>query len=368
MSEPLTLEYNLAELPSSQHRAGLAGLVLMVEWHKANPDKKGVCEISHLSETGATLEIDQEGLQSLFDKVYAAFNKTIETDKKPAGKNTKFTTEEREITDSETGRTKKKTYFTYTKVEPNGAFLVDYDSTFDGKDGIWIKLWRQMLWETLRGRDKQRIPYQKRANNQEDKNILELWNNLQKASNKEVKISGTNFLGIRSANAESVNFNDAARFEFLLNFWVFVAQIYVPKILKFDKKKNQLEQNDNGYALAIPDIANLEIFCEEFPQVLQQREDKLSGYRPKESVIDVAAEGALELMHKLNQTLARRINYRISDLLLGVDVFHIDKPDNDLLLLGTIRIEPIREMIDEYSRVNRDLPTRFFVVKEFLMF
>ncbi len=28
----LSLDYNLAELPTSQHRAGLAGLVLMVQW------------------------------------------------------------------------------------------------------------------------------------------------------------------------------------------------------------------------------------------------------------------------------------------------------------------------------------------------
>ena len=62
MSEILTLEYNLAELPSSQHRAGLAGLVLMVEWafgaesigknsKKGEPDKKGLFEIVRLEET-----------------------------------------------------------------------------------------------------------------------------------------------------------------------------------------------------------------------------------------------------------------------------------------------------------------------------
>ncbi len=62
MTEPLSLEYNLAELPSSQHRAGLAGLVLMVQWHSDNPDKKGVCEITHLSETRAPLQTDRDSL------------------------------------------------------------------------------------------------------------------------------------------------------------------------------------------------------------------------------------------------------------------------------------------------------------------
>jgi len=77
MSEILTLEYNLTELPSSQHRAGLAGLVLMIRWLKNEPDKTGVCEITQIDGTNATLEIDQEGLQFLFDKVYAASKEEV---------------------------------------------------------------------------------------------------------------------------------------------------------------------------------------------------------------------------------------------------------------------------------------------------
>ena len=70
--EVLELDYNLAELPSSQHRAGLAGLVLMVQWLKRQGTHKGTCEIIRLSERGATLRINQEGLAALFDEVYAA--------------------------------------------------------------------------------------------------------------------------------------------------------------------------------------------------------------------------------------------------------------------------------------------------------
>ena len=38
----LELDYNLAELPSSQHRAGLAGLVLMVKWLERDKSRKGL--------------------------------------------------------------------------------------------------------------------------------------------------------------------------------------------------------------------------------------------------------------------------------------------------------------------------------------
>ncbi|SRR6266536_1186979 len=65
--EVLDLNYNLAELPSSQHRAGLAGLVLMVQWLKRQDTHKGICEIIRLDERGTTLRINQEGLVALFD-------------------------------------------------------------------------------------------------------------------------------------------------------------------------------------------------------------------------------------------------------------------------------------------------------------
>ena len=70
--EVLALDYNLAELPSSQHRAGLAGLVLMVQWLKRQGPYKGMCDVTRLDAHGATLRINQEGLGALFDEVYAA--------------------------------------------------------------------------------------------------------------------------------------------------------------------------------------------------------------------------------------------------------------------------------------------------------
>lgn len=345
MTEPLSLEYNLAELPSSQHRAGLAGLVLMVQWHNDNQDKRGVCEITHLSEMGATLEIDQEGLQSLFDKVYGFFWKTIETDKKPKGNDIAFTTEERD----------GKTFYIYDILQPQGAFLGDYDPTFENNDGIWIRLWREMLFKVIRADHNPKLPFKNRADGLEDKTATEVWQNFQKPPKNGLSISHPLFLTAQGKNAEDVPFKDLAKFQFLLHFWVFVAQVYVPTIHKYDKDKKKEVPEDVGFALAIPDIANLEIFCEELPRVLQQREVIPSGYRPKESIIDMPAEGALEMMSKINDRMAKSINFQISDLLLGVDVIHLEKKKNNVRLWGNSRIDPIREMIDEYSRVK----TRF---------
>lgn len=75
--EVLTLNYQLAELPSSQHRAGLAGVSLIYRWLKRDPNFQAkladgmICQLTESSE-GATLEINQAGLAALFDEVYGA--------------------------------------------------------------------------------------------------------------------------------------------------------------------------------------------------------------------------------------------------------------------------------------------------------
>src|SRR4051812_35548740 len=68
----LKLRWELYELPSSQHRAGLAGLALCVGFLKRKSDRKGVCEIVSIDPHGLTLSVDRLGMQSLFDDVYDA--------------------------------------------------------------------------------------------------------------------------------------------------------------------------------------------------------------------------------------------------------------------------------------------------------
>ena len=74
----LELDYQLAELPSSQHRAGLAGLVLMVRWLERIGTNTGICELTRLDQYGATLKINQQGVAALFDEVYAAWREEKE--------------------------------------------------------------------------------------------------------------------------------------------------------------------------------------------------------------------------------------------------------------------------------------------------
>jgi CRISPR-associated protein Cmx8 len=354
--ETLEIDYQLAELPSSQHRAGLARLVLMVKWLERQGTNKGICELKRLDELGATLRINELGLEALFTETYAAF---IEEQARPQPfKNKKkeivppLREEVRQETDSKSGKTKEKTVYIYPVVIPKGAFLVDLDPSADGNKGVWVKLWRDMIWSIFRGVPATRKPFEDRAEGVCPDDAAKTWNDLAQPLHYSVDLSSTYSIGAQANNAENVPFKDRARFQFLLHFWPFAAQTYVPALIN-----NEGGRDFVGYALAIPDVANLEWFCEELPKALKHnRGVELSGYRPRDCVVDLAVEGALDILSLLRARIAVNEGERAtSDLVLGVDVIHVEKQGNNIRLLGTSRLDPRASMIDEYARLRHSL-------------
>ena len=348
----LELDYQLAELPSSQHRAGLAGLVLMVNWLKKQPAEKrqGTCEITRIDECGATLKINESGLADLFNQVYAASKEEQLRDQVLKNKQKEtippLREETRTITDDK-GKTKEKTSYIYEVIVPRGAFLANesYDKSFDGKNGHWIKLWRDLVWGIFRGVPATRSPYEDRATGKPATDAVDVWENLLEPAEYTVDLPSTYFIGAQAANAENVPFKDRARFQYLLHFWQFIAQIYVPAIINNEGKRDFV-----GYALAIPDVAELKSFCDDFPQMMRERGIELSGYRPRDCVVDLAVESALDLMRRLQERLGvKEGGKNISDLILGVDVVHLEKQGNNVRLLSSSRLDPDQPMIDRYS-------------------
>ena len=349
----LELDYTLAELPSSQHRAGLAGLVLMVEWLKRQGTHQGICDITRLDERSATLRINKEGLAALFDEAYAASKEEQERQQPLKNRQKALIPPLREETrteiDPKSGKEKTKTVYIYPTTIPKGAFLVDVDPSASGDKGLWIKLWRDVIWSIFRGEaPSQRNPFKARAEGKPTKDAADVWADLLQPSDYPVKLPSTYFIGAQEVNAENVPFKDRARFRFLLHFWPYAAQFYVPAVIN-----NEGERKFVGFALAIPDVANLGWFCEELPQVFRARGVELVGYRPKDSVVDLAIESALDMLRRLRERLP--IQASLHDLVLGVDVVHVDKQGNNIKTLSVARIDPELTMIDDYMRIKDSL-------------
>jgi CRISPR-associated protein Cmx8 len=351
--EVLEIHYSLGELPSSQHRAGLAGLVLMVEWMKQQSLGEGICEVER-STYGATLRINQKGLEELFNELYSASNEEQERDQPLKNKKTKqiippLREEVRQITDSKNGKVKEKTIYIYSVTIPKGSFLLSYDPTSDDRNGLWIKLWRDCIWSIFRGVPATRGPFEDRANGLQTSDAEKVWHDLIKPHDHTVQLPSTYFVGAQANNADNVSFLDRARFQFLLHFWPYVAQIYVPAYFN-----NKDEVKLTGYAIAIPDIANLDRFCDEFPRVMNSRTHnpyRRGKYLPEDCVIDLVVEGALDTFGKFQQRLKSVMgSLELEDLLLGIDVVHLEKQGNSIKLLNSIRLDPESEMVDQYSK------------------
>jgi CRISPR-associated protein Cmx8 len=388
--EVLTIKYTLAELPSSQHRAGLAGLALIYRWLKERyPDEFQekldhgmICNLTEIT-GGATLEINQVGLETLFDEIYAATAELTRETKIRLNKkkeeiapdeiieedviNTK--TKQPKI-DKTTGEIQKKKIYCYPVAIPKGSFLADtqYDKTSDGKNGLWIKLWRDVVWSILRGVPTTRKPFEARADGEYKEDAAKIWQELIKPEAFTVDLPSTYFLGAQAANAEIVPFKDLARYQLLLHFWLFASQIYVPQTIKIDRDKDKEKDQDKvkkefkevvekreffGYAIAIPDVTDLENFCDDFLDLLKNRGDKASGYRPLDSVIDLPIESALDLMNRLSDQLTARTGKQdIKESVLGIDVIHADKQGNNIRLLSYSRISPDRTAQRDYKRIK----------------
>lgn len=356
----LNLDYQLAELPSSQHRAGLAGLVLIIRWLERQREftekvKNGaICKLTRLDDKGATLELNQTGLEYLFDEIYDASLEEQERNQL-LKKRTKeviqpLREEEKEETDPKTNKTKTKKVYIYPVVVPKGSFLSDpsYDKSSDGKNGLWIKLWRDMVWSILRGVPATRKPFEARAEGQYNDDAIKVWQQLIQPEEFTVDLPSTYFLGAQANNAENIPFKDRARLQFLLHFWLFAAQIYVPEVID-----NEGKRNFAGYAIAIPDIFKLKRFCERLSRLLSERSIEKSGYLPRDCIVDLAIESALDIMMRLTERLTQSTGeQKTSSTVLGIDVIHTEKQGNNIRILGVSRLNPENLMINEYIRIR----------------
>lgn len=178
-SGPLVLRYDLYSLPTAQHKAGLAGLILMVESMKAR-HLAPLPKIRNRSPGGAEIEFTPDNLQAVFNDLFDASWVEVPSRSKWSGKTPKRI-EAKSSSDGKKGEDKR---YIYDAVRPEGRFLQTY---YPDGDGIWVKLWRDMLWSTLRGRPTTRGVYKERADLKPSSESAKVWRLLAKATAARAK-------------------------------------------------------------------------------------------------------------------------------------------------------------------------------------
>lgn len=352
--EVIELRYDLFSLPTAQHKAGLAGLCVLYESMR----KRKMTPLPDVSfpEPGIVqVQLTLKSLSLLFNDLYDAAWEEVESKTKRKDKQTKkeipsLREETRTEIDKKTGKGKEVKVYIYADVVPKAAFL----SSLQMPDP-WIKLWRNALWATLRGKPLTRTPYNERAGGSPLNEINEMWKALlkfQKERGRNIltvdELAGSLFLGAQAVNAEKIAFKGRIDENFLLHFWPVVMGVFVPEVIDKDGKSAF-----KGFVIAIPEVTDLQGFVEEFFGMVARLKKEMKGYRPADAVISLPQEGALEYMHDLLQIAkAKAQQGNISYNLSAIDVIHMEKRGNNIYILSAHRTSINNAIMESYEAIR----------------
>jgi CRISPR-associated protein Cmx8 len=333
-SSPITLSFDLLDLPTAQHKAGLAGLLMLIDSLPAEDDRP---EIVEQTPTSAQIRFTARSIQALFDDLYDAAEVEVTVGSKWAGQAPKRQLSIEEP-DPGTGRIKKVTRYVYDVVQPTGRFL---RQNLPDESEAWHKLWREMLWAIPRAKPRTRIPFNERS---EDKHCSEgkkIWTELQafekaraKNSLRTCEVAGAILLGAQAVNAEGIAFEDRCDHSLLLHFWQITVLTFVPQVIDQDGQGEFV-----GYVLAIPEVCDLQKFMRLYPRMLRNLPTTMRGYRPAAAVIDLPEQGAIEFMYNLARLAEQRVgDTELTRALSGVEFYHMVKLGNNVKTMASGRV------------------------------
>jgi CRISPR-associated protein Cmx8 len=360
----ISLSYSLFDLPTTQHKAGLAGLLLLIDsmqQRRLGP----VPRVTDFTATSVKLSFTREALQATFDDLYDAEIRETEVKQKWQGASPKRE-ETVETPDPKTGKVKKTKIYVYDIVVPKATFL---EHRYPGDEHGWLKLWRDMLWNTLRGRPTTRLVYDERAQKKPSGEAEGTWKELNRRATDAQKgkvttgeVPSSLLIGAQALNAERVPFSGRIEQNFLLHFWPLATQVFVPEAIDREGTRDF-----KGYVLAVPEVSDLQEFCDLYPQILGGLDPQMRGFRPKAAIVDLPIEGGLEFLRHLfllsqQKAGATRLKYSLS----AVELFYLDKQGNNIKTLATERIVYRPSLLQQYEGVRSLCRNPFFKSQQLL--
>jgi CRISPR-associated protein Cmx8 len=355
--DSVSVFYELLGLPTAQHKAGLAGLVAQI--HDMEARHLSAPVIEELGPLAARVRFTAESTQALLDDLYAADWVEVAATQRWPG-TPPLREEAHEERDEATGKTRTTRRFIYRVVQPRGTFLRE---RFPDGDGLWLKLWRNMLWDLPRSRPTTRLPFHQRAEGQPCAEGRAAWADLQAAERCRRRnavhtgeVAGALLLGAQAQSAERVPFLGRGEENLLLHFWPLTVLTFVPQQFTADGDSEFV-----GYLLAIPEVSDLTEFERLYGRLLRQLPAGARGYRPVGAVIDLPAQGALEFLahlDRLAQELAagQDIAYAVS----AVEFLHADRRGNNVKTLAGGRVAPRPGLLGAYRALLRECRNPLF--------
>ena len=353
--ESVLVPWSLPDLPTAQHKAGLAGLFVYVSKMPKFIQNAPFPVIESVSPLELSIRFTQASLTTLMDSVYAGEEHLVESRKKwprrtPDGEKT--------VTVEENGQQKQVKFFLYEVIRPK-AELIAYWLGGDAEDS-WVVLWREAVRGVLRAGGGMEKVYEftpkQESPTEKSGDLKELWNGLVAAARKRRKaepVPTSMFIGAERESFERVAFKGEVRHNLLLHFWPFVSPVFVPKVLQ--REKGQWKRKDRGFVMAVPEVGDLT----EFASVIdahwrrQGADDNGSGHRPQQSWIDTPIEGGMAFLHSLAiDKLDNMDDGDFFDAVPQVELYHLEKGDKNVRMLAAESVRLSVGTLRKFDRVR----------------
>lgn len=384
----VTITYDLFDLPTAQHKAGLAGLLLQIDSMK-NRGKGGPVYFWDTDQPQSMVHVtfSEESITELFDDLYAATIVPGAPREKPFTVGKGAQKRERDplkrapmvITDKK-GNERSVDGYVYPELTPALATLRHYLP----QEGEWVKLWRDLIWQIVR-EGKKKAPYIKRASAQDGLALADgiesteadpeeagednsrgdgsTWSDLIKHTAEIAaggfglgKLSGALLLGAMEKNAESVVLVGRIDQNLLLHFWPITVLVFVPRFIDSDGethigRRNKKDKSQH-FCVAIPEVSHLQQFLADYPAMLLSLDTQVAGFRPRGCLVDLPAECAFSFVRQLAVLAPQRATASaISCAISSVDYLHINKDGNNIKFLSTGRVAPDKHLAEKYSAI-----------------
>lgn len=383
----VTITYDLFDLPTAQHKAGLAGLLLQIDSMQSRKLPAPVFRWDdEQPRTRVHVEFTPETTASLFDDLYDAALVEGQPREKPftKGKGNAKSVVPHLRRAPMTKRDKKGKESTingyvYLELTPALSTLRHYLPT----QGDWVRLWRDLLWQVIReGRKKS--PFITRAARKKevpegalldegDADVADdeggpkadgsSWRDLEKVQEARVsgafavgRLSGALLLGAMDKNAETLPLFSRIEHSLLLHFWPLTVLVFVPRFVDHDGGSNlgrrSSKNNSPHFAIVVPEVADLRGFIKDCPRLLASLSGEVAGFRPRESVIDVPAEGGFAFIEHLARLGPQRAaSTELSLSVSAVEYYHVTKEGNNVKFLATGRVTPRSHLAEDYEAI-----------------
>ncbi len=317
----ITITYDLFDLPTAQHKAGLAGLLLQIE---SMQSRKLPAPVFRWDEeqprTKVHVDFTPETTASLFNDLYDATLVEGQPREKPFSKGKgdakRVIPPLRRVPMTKRDKKGKETTvdgYVYLELTPALSTLRHYLPS----QGEWVRLWRDLLWQVVReGRKK--APFIGRAgkkmqvpegalraegdaeasDEKEDaKADGSSWPDLEKVQAAHAsgtfpvgRLSGALLLGAMDKNAETLPLVSRIEHSLLLHFWPLTVLVFVPRFIDQDGEshlgRRSSKSSSPHFAIVVPEVSDLCGFINDCPRLLASLSSEMASFRPRESVID----------------------------------------------------------------------------------